>query len=42
MGRGNPFIKANMALQFPTLTMQHNRRESGALSHVEQLNGQNN
>jgi hypothetical protein len=42
MGRVNPFIKANMALRFPTLTVQRNWHESGALSHVEQLNGQNN
>jgi hypothetical protein len=31
-----------MALRFPTLTVQRNRCESGALFHAEQLNGQNN
>jgi hypothetical protein len=31
-----------MALQFPTLIVQRNRCESGALFHVEQLNGQTN
>jgi hypothetical protein len=41
-GRVNPFTKANMALRFPTLNVQHNRFESGALYRAEQLNGQNN
>jgi hypothetical protein len=41
-GRVNPFTKANMVLRFPTLTTQCNQRESGALFHAEQLNGQNN
>jgi hypothetical protein len=31
-----------MALLFPTLTVQRNQRESDALFHAEQLNGQNN
>jgi hypothetical protein len=31
-----------MALQFPTLTMQHNQCESGALFYAEQVNGQTN
>jgi hypothetical protein len=31
-----------MALRFPTLNVQRNRCESGALYHAEQLNRQNN
>jgi hypothetical protein len=41
-GRVNPFTKTNMALWFPTLIAQRNRRESGAPFHAEQLNRQNN
>jgi hypothetical protein len=37
-GRVNSFTKTNMALQLPTLTMQRNRCESGALFHAEKLN----
>jgi hypothetical protein len=40
-GRVNPFTKTNMALRFPTLNVQHNQCESGALYHAEQFNGQN-
>jgi hypothetical protein len=39
--RVNPFTKANTTFWFPTLNAQHNRCESGALYHAEQLNGQN-
>jgi hypothetical protein len=31
-----------MVLRFPTLTAKHNQRESGALFHAEQPDGQNN
>jgi hypothetical protein len=34
-GKINPFTKANMALRFPTLITQRNRREGGALFHTE-------
>jgi hypothetical protein len=41
-GRVNPFTKASMTLRFPTLIVQRNRHESGALFHAKQLKGQNN